>query len=345
MPHSIGTPCGAVDATSRQTCFSLTCFRLSLCAIFGAALAAGADNPPGHPKLELRGRVTGVGRLRMIRVTLYGVESAFAASTITDPGGEFHFRDLPPGNYSLAVLRRNLGEIRRTVVISASLADRKGAVHVIVPYSATEAAADKSAAVVSKQQLSVPKNAWNEFMAAQKRLEKRDAEGAKRRLERAVELAPGFAAAWNSLGVMAYQSGDSATAEHAFRQALAAEPAMFEAAVNLGGVLLSQGHLEEALRYNQQAVAARPRDALANAQTGITFFQLGDGDRAEPYLAAAERADPAHFSRPQLFLARIYQMRGDWRAARRELQLCIALHPDDPDVPRLRREIGELGAR
>jgi Tfp pilus assembly protein PilF len=321
------------------------CFSASLCAIFCWALAAGADNPAEHPKLELRGRVTGVGRLRMIRVTLFGVESVFAASTITDPGGEFHFRDLPPGNYSLAVLRRNLGEIRRTVVISASLADRKGAVHVIVPYSATEAAADKSAAVVSKQQLSVPKNAWNEFAAGLKRLEKRDAEGAKRRFERAVALAPGFAAAWNSLGVMAYQSADSATAEHDFRQALSAEPDMFEAAVNLGGVLLSQNHLEEALRYNQQAVAARPRDALANAQTGITFFQLGDWDRAEPYLPAAERADPAHFSRPQLFLARIYQMRGDWRAARRELQLCIALHPDDPDVPRLRREIGDLGAR
>jgi Tfp pilus assembly protein PilF len=345
MPHSIGIPCGVVDGMSRRSCFSLTCFKLSLCAIFGTALAAGADKPTEHPNLELRGRVTGVGRLRMIRVTLFGVESAFAASTITDPGGEFHFRDLPPGNYSLAVLRRNLGEIRRTVVISASLADRKGAVHVIVPFSATEAAADKSAAIVSKQALSVPKNAWNEFMAAQKRLEKRDAEGAKRRFEKAVELAPGFAAAWNSLGVMAYQSGDSATAEHDFRQALSAEPDMFEAAVNLGGVLLSQGHLEEALRYNQQAVTTRSRDALANAQTGITFFQLGDWDRAEPYLAAAERADPSHFSRPQLFLARIYQMRGDWRAARRELQLCIALHPDDPDVPRLRREIGELSAR
>jgi Tfp pilus assembly protein PilF len=322
-----------------------TCFTLSLCAIFCAALAVGADNKTERPRLELRGRVTGVGRLRMIRVTLFGVESAFAASTITDPGGEFHFHDLPPGNYSLAVLRRNLGEIRRTVVISASLADRKGAVHVIVPYSATEAAADKSAAVVSKQQLSVPKAAWNEFAAALKRLEKRDADGAKRRFERAVALAPGFSGAWNSLGVMAYQSGDSATAEHDFRQALAAEPDMFEAAVNLGGVLLSQGHLEEALRYNQQAVATRPRDALANAQTGITFFELGDWDRAEPYLASAEHADPAHFSRPQLFLARIYQMRGDWRAARRELQLCIALHPDDPDVPRLRRELGELGAQ
>jgi Tfp pilus assembly protein PilF len=342
MPRidSIGVGSEGAETMSRRTCFTL-----SLCAILGAALATGADNQTERSKLELRGRVTGVGRLRMIRVTLFGVESAFAASTITDPGGEFHFHDLPAGNYSLAVLRRNLGEIRRTVVISASLADRKGAVHIIVPYSATEAAADKSAAVVSKQQLSVPKAAWNEFAAALKRLEKRDAEGAKRRFERAVALAPGFSAAWNSLGVMAYQTGDSATAERDFRQALAAEPDMFEAAVNLGGVLLSQGHLEEALRYNQQAVATRPRDALANAQTGITFFELGDWDRAEPYLASAEHVDPAHFSRPQLFLARIYQIRGDWRAARRELQLCIALHPDDPDVPRLRREIGELGGR
>jgi Tfp pilus assembly protein PilF len=312
-----------------------------LCA--GFAAAAGAKPEP--QKLELRGRITGFGRMRMARVTLFGVDSPFAESTVTDLGGEFRFHSLQPGTYSLAVSRRSLGEVRRTVVVSAGLADRKGSVHVTIRYSSTEAMADKSAGTISRQQLAVPKRAWNEFLSAQKRLAKRDADGAKQHLEKAVAIAPQFSAAWNSLGVMAYQKSDLTEAEADFRKALAIEPNAFEPAVNLGGVLLGRGRLEEALQYNRQAVAARPRDALANAQAGMTYFQMGDIDRAEPLLIAAQRADPSHFSRPQLFLAMIYMERGDVDAARRELADCIARHPDDPDTPRIRGQLRDLAAR
>jgi tetratricopeptide (TPR) repeat protein len=112
--------------------------------------------------------------------------------------------------------------------------------------------------------------------------------------------------------------------------------------VNLGGLLLATGRLQEALTYNEKAVAQRPKDPLANAQAGITYFELGDVDRAEPALTAAERADPAHFTRPQLFLAKIHLRRGEREEARRELEDCLARHPDDGDAERLRAEIRDL---
>ena len=314
-----------------------------LAGVLGAAMLASAAEP--EAKLELRGRVTGAGRARMMRVTLFSVETPYTASTLTDPGGEFRFHSLPAGTYTLSVVRRSLGEIRRTVVITAGLADRKGTVRVTIPYSASEAAASRTGAIVSKRQLSIPERAWNQFQDAQKHLAKHDVAGAQRILEKAVAGTPQFSAALNSLGVIAYQTGDNAKAEDYFRQALAADPVSFEAVVNLGGVLLSLGRLEEALRYNEQAVAERPKDALANAQAGMTYFELGEFDRAEPALAAAERADPAHYSKPQLFLAQIYQHRGDREAARRELQDYVARHPDDAGTEGVRRQIRQLAER
>jgi Tfp pilus assembly protein PilF len=318
--------------------------KLVAAAVLAAMVMAGlafAAKPPAA--LELRGRVTGslLGRVRPLQVTLFSVDTPYTASTITDPGGTFRFRSLVSGTYTVAVRRRSIGEVRRTVVISASLADPKGAVHVTVPFIASEAAG-KNGGTVSAKQLTVPERAWKKYADAQKRLEKHDVDGARQILADAVEQTPQFTAALNSLGVIAYQTRDYPKAEEYFRQAHAAEPDAFEPTVNLGGVLLHQGRLQEALEYNQQAWQARPKDALANVQVGLTYYRLGDFERAEPALAAAKQTDPSHFSRPQLFLASIYQKWGDRRAAARELRDCIARHPDAPDVAALRRRLQDL---
>lgn len=318
-----------------------TSLKLFVAAIAVAGLASAAKPAAG---LELRGRVTGlilVGRIRPMQVTLFSVDTPYTSSTLTDPGGTFRFRSLPSGTYTVAVRRRSIGEVRRTVVVSASLADRKGAIRVTVPFTASEAAG-KNGGIVSAKQLTVPERAWKKYADAQKRLEKHDVDGARRILAEAVEQTPQFTAAWNSLGVIAYQTHDDPHAEEYFRKAHDIEPDAFEPTVNLGGVLLHQGRLQEALDYNQQALAARPKDALANVQLGMTYYRLGDLERAEPPLAAAKQADPSHFSRPQLFLASIYQKRGDRQAAARELRDCLARHPDSADAATLRRRIQAL---
>ena len=55
-------------------------------------------------------------------VWLYGATSAFSSSTLSDPGGRFHFGDILPGSYTLIVPRRTAsgerpstsGRLRRT---------------------------------------------------------------------------------------------------------------------------------------------------------------------------------------------------------------------------------------
>jgi tetratricopeptide (TPR) repeat protein len=308
----------------------------TLLALFGAAaLLSAAD-------LELQGQITGAPHVRSLRVNLFSVETPFAESAQVNNAGEFHFRALAPGNYTVAVVRNGLGEIRRTVVVSAAVADDAGVVHAAIPYTSGEAAANPGSGVVSVRQISIPGNASAKYADAQRRLAGRDPEGAVRSLEEAVAIAPQFSAAWNALGVVAFQSGDDARAETLFRKSLAADPVAFEPLVNLGGVLLKKNAPVDALLFNQRAVEGRPKDALANAQLGMTYFQLQDFDRAEQYLLEAQRLDPAQFSQPQLFLAEIYARRGNRSAAIRELEDLLAIRPDGPLSDRIRSNLAQL---
>jgi Tfp pilus assembly protein PilF len=308
-------------------------------ALLSAAMLAAADGN----LLELRGQVVdGARRSRPFRITLFSVGSTYSTSTLTYPGGEFRFRKLQPGNYTLSILRRGLGEVHRTIVVTASLADKKGVVRVTVPFSPAEAAQSGTSALVSRTQLSIPGKALNKYQEAVRRMSKHDTEGATRFFEEAVRIAPKYSAAWNALGVIAYQQAHFEEAESNFRKAAEAEPAAFDPQVNLGGVLLNLNRAEEALPYNQRAAQARPKDALSNAQLGMNYFSLGRTDQAEEYLKAAESIDPAHFSQPQWFLAAIYSERGDRSAAIRELRDLIEHHPDGSAAERARRALARL---
>ena len=181
-------------------------------------------------------------------------------------------------------------------------------------------------------------------MESQKDLARRDTEHAIAHLKEAVEIAPKFADAWNSLGVIAYQTRDYPQAEQYFRKALQADPGNWTPALNLGGVLLNLNKPKEALDYNRFAAQAHPNDALANSQLGINYFQLDQFDKAEQYLSAAERLDPSHFSHPQLMLARIYARRGDKQSTLRELRDFVSRFPDSPTAQEIRKNLDQFGA-
>jgi Tfp pilus assembly protein PilF len=198
---------------------------------------------------------------------------------------------------------------------------------------------------VPMARLSVPRAAKKELDQARVLLNKNDVAAAIGRLEKAVEIAPQFAAAWNSLGVIAAKSGRYEDAELDFRKALAAEPGTYVPSVNLGGVLLKLARPDEAFKYNLMATGARPHSAQAVAQMGINCMILGMHDYALTYLKEAKRLDPGSASFPQLFLARIYLQRSDRTAAIGELEDFLARHPDTPEAREARLNLEKLRAQ
>jgi tetratricopeptide (TPR) repeat protein len=308
----------------------------------GIALAIAADLCLAGRGYELNGRIIPESHAS---VALFGATTPFHTDTLADSRGHFRIRGLEAGEYTVAVFIPGRGEARRTVEIGPSTADRKGRVGITINVEDSRALSPEAlrgTETVSTRELAIPESARHEYAEAQKDLARRDTTAAIDHLEKAVEIAPQLAAAWNNLGTIAYQSRDFAHAESYFRKSLDQDPGSFEPLVNLGGVLLTVGKLDEALKYNQYAVLRRPNDALANAQLGMSYFALGNLDVAVKYLETAKRIDPAHFSYPQLTLAEIHLRRNERAAAAEEFRDFLKRHPDAPVAASIRAALEKL---
>ncbi len=239
--------------------------------------------------------------------------------------------------YTLTVYIPRGGEYRRTVEISPGLADTRKRIFVDLMFQ--PGYGSRALHTVSSSQLSVPSKALKEFEKALKKLARRDADGAVAHLKKTLELAPQFAEAWNTLGTLAYKAGEYHQAEDCFREALRHDSEYYPPLVNLGGVLLNQGRVQESLPLNQEAVRTRPDDALAHVQLGLNHYYLGQYSEAKRHLKQAASLDPRHFSYPQLTLARIYLLQKDFASATRELEQFLSLHPDAQSSPAVRKHV------
>ncbi len=273
---------------------------------------------------ELQGRLE---PSRPAAVTLHAASSPFTASVLAGPDGRFRFRGLEPGSYTLSVFVPRSGEMRQTIDIGPSSADKRGRIRRTFALS-PEMMNREAAHQVSAKALAIPDRARREYDEAQKCLARRDVQCAVDRLDRAVEIAPKYSAAWNNLGTIAYQTQRYTDAERSFRLALEADSDAYEPLVNLGGVLINLRNFDEAWKYNVHAVLRRPGDALAHSQLGMTYLALGKLDLAEKHLLEAIRLDAGHFSNPQLVLAEVYVRKGDKAAAEKQVDAFRRQHPD-----------------
>ena len=296
---------------------------------------------PAQVLYELAGRISPEGHAS---VTLFGATQPFTASTFTDESGRFTFKKLAPATYTVSVYQPGRGEARQTIEVGPSLADSRNRIQLTIALKDDDfdPTSDRRRHSVTTRELTIPERALRDYVDAQRDLEKHDVEAAEKHLEHAVELAPQFATAWNTLGTIAYQTRRFPLAEQRFRQSLKQDPTAYEPLVNLGGVLVTLHKLDEALEVNVHATMTRPNDALANSQLGMTYFELGQFDSAVKYLERARKLDPAHFSHPQLFLAEIHLRRGEKREAALVLEDFLEHHPDYPQAEIMRRNIVEL---
>jgi len=118
---------------------------------------------------------------------------------------------------------------------------------------------------------------------------------------------PERVAAFFNLGVELSNAGDRAASEQAYRQALAINPDLVEALVNLGNTLEGQGRVEEALdcwRQANQRLRARPEQDRPPELVTTVLNQLG----------------------------RVLEMQKQFEASEEYLRLSLAVRPDQPDV-------------
>jgi hypothetical protein len=134
-----------------------------------------------------------------------------------------------------------------------------------------------------------------------------------------VELRPGYAEAYNNLGIALASREKLNEAVACYRQALVLKPDYAEAHYNLGKVLPDQGKLEEAVACYRRALELKPDYAEAHLNLGNVFTLQRKLDEAVACFGRALELKPdyadAHLNRAHLWL-----LSGDWQRGWREYE-------------------------
>ena len=96
---------------------------------------------------------------------------------------------------------------------------------------------------------------------------------------------------WFEKGV-ALESGDPETARQAYERAIAADPALLDAYVNLGSLLHEAGRLAQAERVYRDAITACGNDPAVLSNLGVLLDDLKRKKEAMEAYEAALRGDP-----------------------------------------------------
>jgi tetratricopeptide (TPR) repeat protein len=117
----------------------------------------------------------------------------------------------------------------------------------------------------------------------------------------------------------AEEAGDVESAKAEYWRAIASDPGMADAYVNVGRLLHEDGRPEQAAALYAAAVALRADDVIAHFNLGVALEDLGNSEEAiaayQRAIALRPRNGDAHYN-----VARLYEMLGRSQEALRHLQ-------------------------
>ncbi len=144
----------------------------------------------------------------------------------------------------------------------------------------------------AERQAAQQRDASDPLIEAREAIELGDAEAALALLEQAIARNPELTVAHLEMGNILRQQGDLVSAERSFGRAANLEPRNFDAQFNHADVLHALGRVVEAVRVYLRALAIRPNDAAANRGLAAAYLEQERPDWALPYAEQAVRSDP-----------------------------------------------------
>jgi Flp pilus assembly protein TadD len=277
-------------------------------------------------------------------------------TVLSDINGNFSFRGLIAGNYTIVIEGGdNFETARERVYIDPyNAAPAPGVrlvpvarpmnVQVYLRAKGTTEAHTKPG-VLNAALANVPKPAVEEYDKGLEFVGRGDTVKAIEHLKRAVELYPNFGLALNELGVQYMKKGEFDNAGEALTKALQVAPEAPEPSLNYGILLLQQKKFPEAEKQLREAVKKNDNAFTGHLYLGITLIHFKNLPEAETELRKAitlggEKASQAHY-----YLGGIYWQVGKLREAADELEMFLKLEPKAANADKLKNTIKELRSK
>jgi len=167
---------------------------------------------------------------------------------------------------------------------------------------------------------------------------------AQQSLEKAVEIYPKFAVAWNELGHVQLEQHDAASAKHSFEQAVAADPKYVNPYNGLASLAFQANDWPQVADITNKLLALNPVN-FPNAYfyNGVAHYYLGDLDVAEKVLRQGIRVDEAHeVPKMQYLLAAVLVKKHEYQQASEQLEQYIDRAKEPADIEQAKKQLAEI---
>jgi tetratricopeptide (TPR) repeat protein len=237
--------------------------------------------------------------LQSVPVRLQGLDVQLYQTDYTDAAGRFYFAGVPRGSYYVIVSVKGFDEVRQRVLIP-----QENNAWIFVRRSIASSPDESSPAIggrnsVDVRQLSIPRNAVNEYEEALEAEKDGDVLRAMQRLNKALDMAPRFYEAAVELARMHVDRKEYEAAVNVLRSNLPGDSTVAGAAFYLGFALYNlrqYDDAEDALTTSLLWKANKPATRLALANVFIRKIELEKAiEQIDAYLEenpdSAQRAE------------------------------------------------------
>jgi tetratricopeptide (TPR) repeat protein len=248
-------------------------FALSTLVLFATLAVAQRQNP--RQTTELIVKVTYENDRAVadqVRIQLTNGSGIPVTEVFTRGEGEARFLNIEPGTYRI---RATGTDIEEKISESSFVINPRELTHMEF-FTVRKRETGQSTSTqgsISAAALNVPAKAESEFEKGVAAMKKQNFDEARARFNRAVELYPRYAAAYNNLGVMAMQQGRLEEGQGFFEQAVKADEQSAPSYVNLAKSRLGQKRYGDAQDLLTKASSIDPANVEALALLSLLEFE------------------------------------------------------------------------
>lgn len=301
---------------------------------------AQRDGIPNAGANEIKLRIVSEGDRPFgapLTVQLISAGGTPLAEGMSNDRGEVSFRGVPPGEYRVRVTGAGVKETEADL----TMAEMSLTQFVRVATKAGQPAT-MGLGFVSTSSLAVPDKAKREFEKGARALEENNLGTARKHLEKAVSLSPGYAAALNDLGIVAARTNEHEKAFQYFSQAVSSDPTHVQALMNLAKAHMMKKELSAAVPWLNKAAKLAPADAQPFNLLAIAQVQTGDLDNALANARRVHDLDHAPYAISHFIAAQVLAQKGVKDEAIREYETFLKESPTSPSAKVAKAELEKL---
>lgn len=252
------------------------------------------------------------------------------------------FTNVAPGSYHLAISGHGFATVETSEIVVSS--PDTETLDITVNSAGAEKSLGARSSSVRVADLQIPKRAFEKFEKANQEMQKQHWKPAIDLLQKAIEIYPQYAVAYNSLGVSYARTGEREKERGAFQKALSIDDRYGAAYVNLARIDIAANNLADAELRLEKAVTLDPSNMIALVLLAHAEFMDHRVDEAIAHCKQVHDEAKTPHSSAHWIAAFAFEQKNQLADAEAEFQTFVNENPNGERSNDARKEIANIAS-